>query len=60
MKHLFCVVVTLLVMVGFSFSNHVAAGESEKATPQSSVADDADHYSPPLGGESCSTPVPVS
>lgn len=60
MKHLFCFVVALSLFSGLSLANHAAAGEADKAKPQSSVSDDADHYSPPLGGESCSTPVPVS
>lgn len=60
MKHLFCSVVAVSILCGFSVSNIAVAGETEKAKPQSTVSDDADHYSPPLGGGSCSTPVPVS
>lgn len=60
MKHLFCFVVVFLFLAGTLAANHAVAGEADKAKPQSSVSDDGDHYSPPLGGESCSTPVPVS
>jgi hypothetical protein len=60
MKHLFCFVVVFSLFAGVSLANHAVAGEADKAKPQSSVSDDMDHYSPPLGGESCSTPVPVS
>jgi hypothetical protein len=60
MKHLFCFAVAVSLFASVSLGNHAVAGEADKAKPQSSVSDDADHYSPPLGGESCSTPVPVS
>lgn len=60
MKHLFCSVFAFSILCGMSFSTYAVAGESEKAKPQSTVSDDADHYSPPLGGGSCSTPVPIS
>lgn len=59
MKQL-CLAVAVFVLCGIALSERAVAAESGQAQKPSPVPFEPQEYSPPLGGESCSTPTPIS
>jgi len=56
-KH-FCLAVT--VLCGLAFSGYAAADAAGQTQTPSPAPYEPQEYSPPLGGEGCSTPTPIS
>lgn len=59
MKYLY-LAVTVFALCGGPLAGQAVAGDADKAQAPSSVPYEPQEYSPPLGGESCSTPTPIS
>jgi len=59
MKH-FCLVVAVSVLCGLALSGHAVADAASQTQTPSPAPYEPQDYNPPLGGEGCSTPTPIS
>ncbi|WNJ99772.1 hypothetical protein L2D14_18170 [Thalassospiraceae bacterium LMO-JJ14] len=59
MKHL-CFAVAVFVLCEIALSERAVAAEAGQTQTPSPVPFEPQEYSPPLGGDSCSTPTPIS